>query len=130
MGYEGVGVDRSYGGVQTFYDLDAKGRVSGNTTAELGAVYRVARHLDTILSVPEVHAIQWVQGVGDDLPIMQWVPFIKEIQAHGVPVIVDLGKEELDGFMAALDPEGLFLWVATETEEEELDLLKRVETWT
>ena len=90
----------------------------------------VARHLDAILSVPEVHAIQWVQGVGDDLPIMQWVPFIKKIQARGVPVIVDLSKEELEGFMAAMDPEGLFLWIATETEEEELDLLKRVETWT
>ncbi len=34
---------------------------------------RIARHLDTILSVPEVHAIQWVQGVGDDQPIMQCV---------------------------------------------------------
>jgi hypothetical protein len=90
----------------------------------------VARHLDAILSVPEVHAIQWVQGVGDDLPIMQWVPFITEIQARGVPVIVDLSKGELEGFMAAMEPEGLFLWVATETEEEELELLKRVETWT
>ena len=90
----------------------------------------VARHLDAILSVPEVHAIQWVQGVGDDLPIMQWVPLIKEIQARGMPVIVDLSKEELEGFMAVMDPEGLFLWVATETEEEELELLKRVETWT
>ena len=90
----------------------------------------VARHLDAILSVPEVHAIQWVQGVGDDLPIMQWVPFIKEIQARGVPVIVDLSKDELAEFMAVMEPEGLFLWVATETEEEELELLKRVETWT
>ena len=38
----------------------------------------VARHLDAILSVPQVHALQWVQGVGDDLPIMQWVPFLKQ----------------------------------------------------
>jgi hypothetical protein len=89
----------------------------------------VARHLDTILSVPEVHAIQRVQGVGDDLPIMQWAPFIREIQARGVPVIVDLNKNELDDFMAEMDPEGLFLWVATESEEEELALLRRVETW-
>jgi hypothetical protein len=89
----------------------------------------VARHLDSILSVPEVHAIQWVQGVGDDLPVMQWVPFIKEIQARGVPVIVDLNRNELHDFMQEMDPEGLFLWVATESEEEELTLLKKVETW-
>jgi hypothetical protein len=90
----------------------------------------VARHLDTILSVPQVHAIQWVQGVGNDLPIMQWVPFIREIQARGVPVIVDLSQNELDDFMGAMDPEGLFLWVATESEGEELALLKKVEKWT
>jgi hypothetical protein len=90
----------------------------------------VARHLDTILSVPEIHAIQWVQGVGDDQPIMQWMPFIKALQARGVPVIVDLSKEELDDFTAAMNPEGLFLWVATESEEEELALLRKIERWT
>jgi hypothetical protein len=88
----------------------------------------VARHRDTIFSVPEVHAIQWVQGVGDDLPIMQWVPLIKEIQARK-PVIVDLNKRELDDFMAAVRPEGIFLWVAADDEEEERALLKRVEQW-
>lgn len=89
----------------------------------------VARHLDAILSVPEVHAVQWVQGVGDDLPIMQWVPLIKEIQSRKVPVIVDLNKTELEGFMEVMDPRGLFLWVATEDEEEEIALLKQVERW-
>jgi hypothetical protein len=90
----------------------------------------VARHLDTILSVPEVHAIQWVQGVGDDQPIMQWVPLLKELQARGVPVVADLSSGELDEFMAAMDPEGLFLWVATESEEEEVALLRKVARWT
>jgi hypothetical protein len=89
----------------------------------------VARHLEAILSVPQVHAVQWVQGVGDDLPIMQWVPFIQELQAQKVPVIVDLNKNELDDFMAVMDPHGLFLWVATENEEEEKELLKRVKKW-
>jgi hypothetical protein len=89
----------------------------------------VARHLDTILSVPEVHAIQWVQGVGDDLPIMQWVPFIKEIQRRDVPVVVDLNQSELDDFMEVMEPEGIFLWIATESEEEELALLRKVRNW-
>ena len=89
----------------------------------------VAKHLDMILSVPEVHALQWVQGVGSDQPIMQWVPFIKAMQARA-PVIVDLSKHELDDFMDAVKPEGIFLWIATDTEEEELELLKRISRWT
>ena len=88
----------------------------------------VAKNIDRILDVPEVHAIQWVQGVGDDLPIMQWVPFIKKVQERA-PIIVDLHKSELDDFMQAVRPEGIFLWVAAENEEEERELLKRVEKW-
>ncbi len=79
--------------------------------------------------MPEVHAIQWVQGVGDDLPIMQWVPLIKEIQARK-PVIVDLNKNELDDFMEVMNPKNIFLWIATENEEEEHTLLKQVSQWT
>jgi uncharacterized protein (UPF0264 family) len=47
-----------------------------------------------------------------------------------VPVIVDLNKEELESFMDEMDPQGLFLWVATQDEEEELEILKRIEKWT
>jgi hypothetical protein len=89
----------------------------------------VAKHLDMILNVPEVHAIQWVQGVGDDLPIIQWVPFIKTVQAQKVPIIVDLNKDELTEFISVMDPTGLFLWVATENEQEEIEILKILEKW-
>ena len=39
MGYEGIGADRSHGGVKTYYDLDSKGVAPRNTAAEIGAVY-------------------------------------------------------------------------------------------
>jgi hypothetical protein len=32
--------------------------------------------------------------------------------------------------MTEMDPEGLFLWVAADSEEEELALLRKVRTWT
>jgi hypothetical protein len=89
----------------------------------------VAKHLDIILSVPEIHALQWVQGVGNDYPIMQWVPFIKDLQAKNIPVIVDLSKEDLKEFIGVMQPKGLFLWMATENEEEEMEILKCVEKW-
>ncbi len=89
----------------------------------------VAKNLDVILSVPEVHAVQWVQGMGDDYPIMQWAPFIKDLQSRQIPVIVDLSREDLERFMNEMEPKGLFLWVATESEEEELAILKRMQRW-
>jgi hypothetical protein len=92
--------------------------------------YGVAKHLESILSVPEVHALQWVQGVGDNYPIMQWIPLIKDMRARGMPLIVDLSAEDLEDFMKVMDPRGLFLWVATENEQQELDILNRLQKWT
>lgn len=89
----------------------------------------VAKNIYTILSVPDVHAIQWVQGMGDDYPIMQWVPFIKDLQSRGVPVVVDLGYEDLLEFIEVMDPQGLFLWIATDNETMELEILKHIEKW-
>jgi hypothetical protein len=89
----------------------------------------VARHIDTILSVPEVHAVQWVQGVGDDYPIMQWALFIKDFQARGMPVIVDLAPSELEQFIDVMDPHGLFLWIASDSEQQELDIMQRLNHW-
>lgn len=90
----------------------------------------VAKHIEAILSVPQVHALQWVQGVGDDQPIRQWVPFLKTLQARGVPVIVDLSKTEIFDFMTEMKPEGIFLWVASDNEEEERYILEQVSKWT
>ena len=88
----------------------------------------VLRHIDHILSIPEVHAIQWVQGVGDDLPILQWLPVIKNIQAAGKGVVVDLQLSELEPFIAGLKPDGLFLCIAAE-ESDQPDIIRRIERW-
>lgn len=89
----------------------------------------VAKHIDTILSVPQIQCIQWVQGVGDDYPIMQHLDFIKYVQSKNRGIIVDLSKEDLDEYMGKMSPENTFLWIATESEEEELYIMKKVEKW-
>ncbi|MBF9014201.1 MULTISPECIES: hypothetical protein [unclassified Oceanispirochaeta] len=89
----------------------------------------VANHIDSILTVPEIDAIQWVQGVGDDQPIMQWVPFFKKLQDAGMPVIADVAVSELEDFMAAVRPEGICLWVGADSDEEEERILERLLHW-
>jgi hypothetical protein len=86
------------------------------------------RHLDRLLEQPEIHAIQWVQGVGDDLPIMQWLPVIRKTQSAGKGVVVDLQLEELQPFMSAIKPDGLFLCLTAE-ERLQPEILKRLERW-
>jgi hypothetical protein len=88
----------------------------------------VAKNLDLFLQVPEINAIQWVQGVGDDEPIMQWVPLIRKIQAAGKGLVIDLKVEELEPFMDAVRPEGIFLCISAD-EDVQPDILKKIEGW-
>ncbi len=88
----------------------------------------VARHIDSILAMPEINAIQWVQGVGDDLPIMQWVPFIRKIQTAGKSVLIDLHLSELDPFMKEVNPKGIFLCINADPEIQP-DIIRKLEKW-
>ncbi|MBN2132426.1 MAG: hypothetical protein JW741_23190 [Sedimentisphaerales bacterium] len=89
----------------------------------------VARHVDAILDLPRIQAIQWAQGMGEDQPIMQWIPLLKRIRAAGKSVIVDLQKHELEDFIAEMPPEGLFLWIAENDESQQREIIKRLENW-
>ena len=89
----------------------------------------VARHVDNILAIDEIQAIQWVQGVGDDLPIMQWIPFIKKIQDAGKSVIVDIQVSELEDFIGKMSPKGIFLCISTNDYKQQELILSRLEEW-
>jgi hypothetical protein len=88
----------------------------------------VARHLDVILAQPGIQAIQWVQGLGLDWPILQWLPLLKRILDAGKSVLVDVPIEELDEFMIQMPREGVFLCLGVR-EGEEMETLRRVERW-
>jgi hypothetical protein len=88
----------------------------------------VARHIDTILTLPNLQAIHWVQGYGNNEPLIQWLPLIKKIQGAGKSVIVDLKMHELDEFIKKVDPTGIMLWIPAEPSEQK-DILERVRQW-
>ena len=69
-----------------------------------------------------------MEGVGDNLPILQWLPVIRKIQAAGKGVVVDLQLCELDPLIAGLKPDDLFLCISAE-ERDHPDILKRLERW-
>ena len=89
----------------------------------------VAKNIDTILSIPEINGIQWVQGVGNDQPIEQWKPLIKKIQAAGKSVQVFLEPGELTGFMSDMKPEGIMLTIPSSGHDEEVAMLKQINKW-
>ena len=89
----------------------------------------VANHVDELLKIEEIQAVQWVQGVGDDKPIMQWVDFIKKIQEAGKSIVVDLEPEELEPFMDAMDPRGIYLCIPEKEPEQQRRIMDRLLKW-
>jgi hypothetical protein len=82
--------------------------------------------LETLLAVPEIHAIQWVYGAGNE-PASRWVPFMRRIQAGGKGVWIDATPAEVPVLLEYLDPRGLMIHTGTATEQEARDLLALVE---
>lgn len=89
----------------------------------------VARHIDRLLELPEIDAYQWVQGMGDDTPILQWIPFIQKIQNHKKGVVVDLKPDELDAFMQAVDPKGIYLCIDVAEQTQQQEILEKLLRW-
>ncbi len=66
------------------------------------------QHLDSLLEIRELNAIQWVYGAGHGRA-SDWMPVYKKCQAAGKGLQIGLDVGELDFFMENLHPEGLWI---------------------
>ncbi len=82
-------------------------------------------HLDTLMAVPEIHAIQWVPGAGRE-PMIRWVPLLRRIQAAGKSLHISCSAAEVLPLLEALRPEGLMIATGAASEGEGRALLHSV----
>ncbi len=88
------------------------------------------RHLDMILQIPELHAVQWVPGAGRE-GFSKWVQVYQKIQAAGKGIIVYCEVSDLELVMQTLSPRGLALHISGVPDLETGDnLLAGLERWT
>jgi hypothetical protein len=91
-----------------------------------GAVH----HVDTILALPRLHAIQWVPGAGEKGPAHpKWRPMLKRIIKAGVRVHLSVAPWEIEELLSDLPADGLYLATSCSSEEEARELLCKVEKW-
>jgi len=68
------------------------------------------RHLDDLLTLPNLHTIQWVPGAGQPTA-PGWLDMLRTIQRAGKSVQVLVSIEELKAIYAELAPQRTFYWV-------------------
>jgi hypothetical protein len=87
------------------------------------------RHLDSLLVIPELDAIQWVFGAGNE-GFHRWMDVYRRVQTAGKGIQVMVSLDEVPALMDTLDPHGLFLQVSgVGTREVGERLLQDLEGW-
>ena len=81
-----------------------------------------ARHIDALLDVPSLQAIQFTPGEGSP-SVIPWISMFKKIQATGRSLLVITPPEEVLPLAQAVDPRGLGIWVERVPAPDELDRL-------
>ncbi len=91
------------------------------------------KHLDIILDIPEIDAIQWVpgvpsQGTGSAIP---WISMLRKIQKRKKSLYIYASEPgQVERLISELSPEGLLICTSCDSEEEARCLVKKVERWT
>jgi len=87
------------------------------------------RHLESILAIPELDAVQYVPTIGD-AAFNKWAPVYRRIQAAGKGVQVTCELGEVSAVMEALDPRGVYLVVDGVPERDSAEaLLAQLARW-
>jgi len=88
------------------------------------------KHLDTLLEIPELTAIQWVYGAGNGR-CSDWLPVYRRIQEAGKGLeLRHLEMDELDLFVKHLKPEGVWIGMAGVPDREAAAaVLRKVDRW-
>jgi len=88
------------------------------------------RHLDHLLSIEKLKAIQWTSVYGQPC-ILEYIPVLKKIQEAGKNLIVFAWDEKiLEGLMKNLSSKGLFIISYAPSEDEAKAFVKKVEKLT
>ncbi|HUS47289.1 MAG TPA: hypothetical protein VM098_04175 [Phycisphaerae bacterium] len=85
-------------------------------------------HVDTLLELPKLHALQILPGAGKP-SALHYMPVLKKVQAAGKNLDIFIGPDEVAPALRELSARGLFIHTWCRTEDEAKDLLKKAERW-
>lgn len=90
----------------------------------------MTNHLDTLLGIKQIKAIEWTPGAGSPPTFSPlYIPQYKKIQASGKNLYLLAEIDEVESILNALFSERLFISTHANSEDEAKDLLKKVEKW-
>ncbi|MHB1456099.1 MAG: trimethylamine corrinoid protein 2 [Armatimonadota bacterium] len=118
---------------QTFDDIFLPGIVEECRHTE-ASIYHLdgpgaLQHLDSLLSIDELNAIQWVYGSGNGRAT-DWLDIYQKCQSAGKGIQIGAEPDELDMIMEHLQPEGVMLTISADVDKESAEaIIRKVSDW-
>ncbi|MGD2156136.1 MAG: hypothetical protein PVG14_03635 [Anaerolineales bacterium] len=86
------------------------------------------RHIDVILEVASLNAVQWVPGAGEnslghDCGSPKWFPLYEKIRAAGKSLHLHMASNNMSYFLDQFGPKGIYISTSAPSEEEANRLL-------
>jgi hypothetical protein len=106
-------------------ELDAQAKWLDHTIYHLDGPDAI-KHLDAVLSLPDLHAVQWVPGAGQP-GHDAWIPLLKKCQDAGKSIIVYGPAEWLELMLTELSPRGLMFETKASSIEHAQEMIKMAE---
>lgn len=104
-------------------ELRAQSKLLEYPVYHLDGVEQV-RHLDDLLSIPELRAIQWTQVAGQK-PCTAYIPELKRIQVAGKNLVIIVTPDQIEALLENLSSRGLLLVTTASSRYEADEMLKR-----
>jgi len=88
------------------------------------------QHVDTLLSLPQIDAVQWVPDPGDKHGGEEWMPLFRRIRGAGKSLhVINTSAEDAERIVRELGPEGLCFCIWVDTEQDADDLVRYSASW-
>lgn len=111
-----------------FGEMEEESHWNHYATYHLDGPQCMRSHLDSLLELPGIRAIEWTPGIGSPLASTpEYFPRYRQIQEAGKQLVIVAQPEEIDILTRELSPKGLFIKTEADSEEEARELLKIAE---
>ncbi len=110
-------------------DVEEQCRRLDNTVYHLDG-YGQIPHLEKLLDIPELNAIQWVPGAGKpQCGSSVHYPLYRRIRSRGKGLVLNLAPDEIEPICREIGPEGVLFMTGCRTEEDAMMLLEESRNW-
>ncbi len=111
-------------------ELEVEGDWASYATYHMDGPFCINNTLDEYLKIDQIDCIEFTPGVGDKpTTTPSYFPLYRKIQEAGKKLYLLAKPEEVEIILKELSPKGLFLKVDMDSEEDALEMLKKVELW-